>query len=294
MGREWLKAFTYGIKEHGEFFEEDNSKWFRYMAPLIAEPDCLKCHAKHGYQEGEVRGGISVSLPYPIQPHTDFVVTFSLVSIVGLIFIFIGGNLYERKKLLFDATFNNTVPTCVTDTDYTILLANDSYRNEFGSLSKDKKTIKCYEHRPGKSCHTEQCPLTRILGGAKVCISEPSKEKDGIYNDFIVTAKPLFDSRGKVAGIVESFQKITERKKMEAEREHLISELEKSLEQVKLLKGFIPICASCKKVRDDQGFWSQVESYITKHSEAQFSHGICPDCAKKLYPGVDIEKLIGQ
>ncbi|MBC8277829.1 MAG: hypothetical protein H8E46_06330 [FCB group bacterium] len=61
-------------------------------------------------------------------------------------------------------------------------------------------------------------------------------------------------------------------------------ELHESLEKVKLLTGMLPICANCKKVRDDQGYWLQVEEYITDHSEAQFSHGICPDCLKELYP----------
>ena len=55
---------------------------------------------------------------------------------------------------------------------------------------------------------------------------------------------------------------------------------------VKVLKGIIPICASCKNVRTDQGFWQQVEVYIRDHSEAQFSHGICPDCKEKLYPNI--------
>ncbi len=55
----------------------------------------------------------------------------------------------------------------------------------------------------------------------------------------------------------------------------------------KTLKGFLPICASCKKIRDDQGFWNQIESYIRAHSEAEFSHSICPDCAKELYPDFD-------
>lgn len=68
------------------------------------------------------------------------------------------------------------------------------------------------------------------------------------------------------------------------EREKLIGSLRQAFEQIKTLKGFIPICASCKNVRDDKGFWHQVESYIRDHSEAEFSHGICPECAMKLYP----------
>jgi DNA-binding NarL/FixJ family response regulator len=68
------------------------------------------------------------------------------------------------------------------------------------------------------------------------------------------------------------------------EREKLIASLRQAFEQIKTLKGFIPICAACKNVRDDKGFWHQVEAYISDRSEAEFSHGICPECAKKLYP----------
>lgn len=70
----------------------------------------------------------------------------------------------------------------------------------------------------------------------------------------------------------------------EKERENLILELTEALSKVKKLSGMLPICASCKKIRDDKGYWNQIESYIGDHSEAEFSHGICPDCAKKLYP----------
>jgi PAS domain S-box-containing protein len=77
---------------------------------------------------------------------------------------------------------------------------------------------------------------------------------------------------------------ISQRKKAEAEKERLIQELQEALSKIKTLSGFLPICSSCKKIRDDQGYWQQIESYIRDHSEAEFSHGICPDCAKKLYP----------
>jgi hypothetical protein len=68
------------------------------------------------------------------------------------------------------------------------------------------------------------------------------------------------------------------------EREKLIEELRDALSKVKLLSGFLPICASCKKIRDDKGYWRQIEAYIRDHSEAEFSHGVCPECARKLYP----------
>jgi CheY-like chemotaxis protein len=79
---------------------------------------------------------------------------------------------------------------------------------------------------------------------------------------------------------------IVERKKSEAARETLIKSLEGALANVKTLSGLIPICAGCKQIRDDQGFWNQVETYISEHSEARFSHGLCPKCAVKYFPDV--------
>jgi DNA-binding NtrC family response regulator len=67
------------------------------------------------------------------------------------------------------------------------------------------------------------------------------------------------------------------------ERQKLLTEVEHSTKEIKTLRGFLPICASCKKIRDDKGYWTQIEAYISEHSEAEFSHGICPDCASKLY-----------
>ncbi len=68
--------------------------------------------------------------------------------------------------------------------------------------------------------------------------------------------------------------------------EKLNKELNEALSTIKTLHGIIPICASCKKIRNDAGAWKQVDAYIAEHTEAQFSHGICPDCAKKLYPNL--------
>jgi hypothetical protein len=81
-----------------------------------------------------------------------------------------------------------------------------------------------------------------------------------------------------------SFIDITKRKEIEADREKLIDKLQDALNKIKTLRGIIPICASCKKIRDDKGYWNQLESYIKEHSEANFSHGICPECIEKLYP----------
>jgi PleD family two-component response regulator len=88
---------------------------------------------------------------------------------------------------------------------------------------------------------------------------------------------------------------IAARVKTHLELSRHIRELRYALDTVKTLSGLIPICAGCKKIRDDQGYWKQVESYICEHTDAQFSHGICPDCMKALYPDMKIsEKETGK
>ena len=73
------------------------------------------------------------------------------------------------------------------------------------------------------------------------------------------------------------------RKRVEEQRERLIVDLQEALARIKTLHGLIPICAGCKKIRDDQGYWNQIEGYIKEHSEAEFTHSLCPDCAERLY-----------
>jgi PAS domain S-box-containing protein len=87
--------------------------------------------------------------------------------------------------------------------------------------------------------------------------------KEGKLIPVLLSSNVLRYKNGEVQGYVCVAQNITE---------------------IKILRGFIPICASCKQIRDDKGYWSQVEKYISEHSKAQFSHSICPDCAAKLYP----------
>ncbi len=76
----------------------------------------------------------------------------------------------------------------------------------------------------------------------------------------------------------------SDKKRAEEEWERIIHKLQDALNRVKTLSGLIPICAGCKKIRDDQEYWSDVELYISKHSEAEFSHGLCNECMEKLYP----------
>ncbi len=108
--------------------------------------------------------------------------------------------------------------------------------------------------------------------------------KEGGRVCLIFNGIPVLDEVGNLIGYRGVAKDITQQKHAEEEREKLIAELEAAISKIKALGGLIPICASCKKIRDDKGYWNKLEAYIENHSEAEFSHGICPECASELYP----------
>ena len=136
--------------------------------------------------------------------------------------------------------------------------------------------------------------LIRIIRGEAVSHFETKRRtKDGRIVDMSLTISPIKTPEGKIIGASSTARDITERKLLEKERQKVFVELQKALSEVKKLSGLIPICSSCKKIRDDNGYWSEVERYIGEHSGAQFSHGICPDCIRKLYPEY-ADEVLGQ
>jgi len=188
--RRALAEFEKGRKEVSSIDRVQGERCFRLMQPLVTVPACLRCHEEAGQKPGEVRGGISVTVPVSR-------------------FISPGTNLR--------------------------------------------------------------------LGMAHVVL-------------WIVG----------MAGLVFAAQNLgiqmRARKQAEVERERLIGELQGALAKVKTLKGLIPICSSCKKIRDDQGYWTQLETYLKEHSDAEFSHGLCLDCVRKLYPDLskEVEARMGE
>ncbi len=100
---------------------------------------------------------------------------------------------------------------------------------------------------------------------------------------------PLMDERGMLAGFRGADVDITGRMMIEEEREKLLHQLRETLSKVKTLSGMLPICASCKKIKDDKGYWTRLEEYVRDHSEAEFNHGLCPDCEKMAYQ--ELEEL---
>src|SRR5262249_5260827 len=96
--------------------------------------------------------------------------------------------------------------------------------------------------------------------------------------------EPLRDASESIRGVVGVALDLTERSRAEADRERLIQDLQQALDRVKVLSGLIPICTHCKAVRDDKGYWQQVDAFMREHSDAKLSHAICPECAQKLMP----------
>lgn len=117
-------------------------------------------------------------------------------------------------------------------------------------------------------------------------ISYQVVKKNGGLMDVTLSAIAEKDEEGGFLRSLAVLIDVTARKKAEAAQEKLIRELQKALEEITSLRGILPLCSFCKRVRDDKGYWEQVDIYITKHTPAEISHSICPECLKKHYPSL--------
>jgi hypothetical protein len=126
--------------------------------------------------------------------------------------------------------------------------------------------------------------MSSIRRGELVGLQQTERlRKDGTIIPVSTTISPIRNMEGQVIGASSIARDITKQKQADDERLRLIKELTEALAHVKNLSGLLPICASCKRIRDDQGYWQQVETYITRHSDAVFTHGICPECVKNFH-----------
>jgi phosphoserine phosphatase RsbU/P len=136
-----------------------------------------------------------------------------------------------------------------------------------------------------KRCaHLEDVPV--IMVTAKSDLTNLQQAFAAGAMDFISKPVNSIELLARVSSALLLKQEMDRRKNRELELRRSNEELQKALKEVKVLRGLIPICASCKKIRNDGGFWQQIEEYLGEHSEAEFSHGLCQPCIKKLYPGV--------
>jgi PAS domain S-box-containing protein len=111
--------------------------------------------------------------------------------------------------------------------------------------------------------------------------------KRGHLVHVLLSVSLVWGASGQPLYFISQVQDITRRKQIEQEREQLVQQLRQALAEIKNLTGLLPICYECKKIRDDKGYWSQVESYIQQHTNARFSHGLCPDCGQKALAEID-------
>lgn len=154
---------------------------------------------------------------------------------------------------------------------------------EFMALSSEERALS----RKGSEVFRERMDKARQLPPGSQPFEEDLlqttvKRKDGREIQVEAQWRIVWGETGHLLGFQGVSRDITERKRMEVERERLIQSLTQALADVKQLSGMLPICSSCKKVRDDHGYWSQIETYLSEHTEATFTHGVCPDCAQKL------------
>ena len=138
-----------------------------------------------------------------------------------------------------------------------------------------------------------RCVLQKFKAG-EVIIGEELQMQNiaGTVFWISLTVNVMKDINGVVSHSRSAFVDITDRKRLEEEKDKIVVDLQQALSEVKKLSGFLPICASCKKIRDDTGYWNEIEKYISERSEALFSHSICPDCLRKLYPE-EADEILG-
>lgn len=137
---------------------------------------------------------------------------------------------------------------------------------------------------PSRKSEFEQT-LERIRRGEHVnWLDSIRVRKDGSPVEVSVTISPIAGPTGEIIGASTIARDITERRREEAERLKLIEDLTQALAHAKTLRSLLPICAGCKKIRDDHGYWQQLESYFQQHEHIDFSHGLCPECTDRLYP----------
>lgn len=138
---------------------------------------------------------------------------------------------------------------------------------------------------PNRPNELEQFARNILTGGNDLARFDTFRlRKDGTLVEVAITLSPIKDATGKITGISTIARDITEKRREEAERIKLIQDLTEALAHTRTLQGLLPICASCKKIRDDKGYWEQVEVYLHKRSGIDFTHGLCPDCSDRLYP----------
>lgn len=174
---------------------------------------------------------------------------------------------------------------CILE-DGTYRYLNRAFSSAFGKEPSDLIGRRIYDVFPLEEAEKRMAVVKRAFATGETIVFDvrvPAVDGERFY---MTSVKPIREGGKQVSAVVCISKEITERKRAELDRERAIQELQEALQHVRTLSGLLPICASCKKIRDDQGYWTQIETYLRAHSEAQFTHGMCPDCIETYYPGL--------
>ncbi|MCG6535368.1 MAG: PAS domain S-box protein, partial [Syntrophales bacterium LBB04] len=199
-----------------------------------------------------------------------------------------------KETTAFLNTLLNAIPAPIfyKDTNGRYIGFNKSYEEFYGKTQQELVGKTVFDIAPRDLAEVYHAKDNELFDNPGTQVYDfQVKDTHGVVHDVVFHKSTFCDSQGQVLGLIGVILDITERKRLEEQKSNLIIELQNALSEVKKLSGFLPICASCKKIRDDRGYWNEVERYIGDHSEAQFSHGICPDCMRKLYPEIADEVL---
>ncbi len=204
------------------------------------------------------------------------------------------GRIYARRlaeeqlresEARYRSLFENTRDAIyITTRDGIIIDANQATEDFFGYSREEiigMDVVRLYERPEDRETFREIIESRGAVQDYEVRLVKKNGDRMFCLYSFSVRK----NEEGDIIGYQGIIRDITEKRRMESEREQFVAELQEALESIRTLKGLIPICASCKKIRDDQGFWNQLESYIEQHSDAVFSHGLCPECQKKFLEG---------
>ena len=187
----------------------------------------------------------------------------------------------DLKNFSFAILNAISCPILIIDRDYSIAGANNSACLLFGSSLDNIVGHKCFKitHHLDRPCWQEEgilCPAkTAFMSKERATtIHKHSHFNKSVFEQLIAT--PLFDAQGNADFVIEEINDITEM----VRSKEVVGQLKKGM---KFLHGLLPICANCKKIRDKEGHWNHLESYISNHSEVNFSHGLCEKCVETLY-----------
>lgn len=186
----------------------------------------------------------------------------------------------KHYRMLIDESMD---PTFSFYRDGTYRYVNKAFAIGVGKTKKEIIGNKIWDVFEKEEADKRFAIVTKVFAEGKsteIEVRVPLPSGDTYY---LTTAKPIFSGDGTVETVICTAKNITKRKLAEIALKEEHDKLLAALEQIKVLSGFLPICSSCKSIRDDEGYWTEIETYLDKHSEAELTHGICPSCAEQLY-----------